>query len=268
MLNLIKKIFLFYISKFGYNITKKEVIDNSNDPIWVASKILDVKKVNIIVDAGASIGDITLNLTNIFPNSVVHAFEPFPEFFKLLNEKSDINKRIIPYPFALSDSDGVGLLNINKSEDTNSLLITDVQESNPHSNLLRTKETTEVETITLDQIFPKGTIDLLKLDLQGGEYNALQGAKNLLKQGRIKCIICEVMFDLCYKNQKKSSEIMAIFENHSFKLFNFYQNHYHNGELLQSDIIFYHESISSDIDELKKINFLPFSKYLSRKSGE
>jgi len=39
MLNLIKKFFLFYVSKFGYNITKKEIIDNSKDPVWVVSKI-------------------------------------------------------------------------------------------------------------------------------------------------------------------------------------------------------------------------------------
>ena len=71
------------MSKFGYNISKKVIIDKSNDPIWVASKILDVNKVNIIVDAGASISDITLNLTEVFPNSVIHAFEPFPEFLKL-----------------------------------------------------------------------------------------------------------------------------------------------------------------------------------------
>ena len=75
------------MSKFGYNISKQVIVDKSNNPIWVVSKILDVDKVNIIVDAGASIGDITLNLTEVFPNSVIHAFEPFPEFFKILNIK-------------------------------------------------------------------------------------------------------------------------------------------------------------------------------------
>ena len=256
------------MSKFGYNIRKKLIIDQSNDPIWVTSKILDVDKVNIIVDAGASIGDITLNLSKVFPNSVIHAFEPFPEFFKILNDKSEINKRIIPYSCALSDSDGVGFLNINKSEDTNSLLKSDVHESNPHSNLLETKKTTEVETKTLDQIFPNETIDLLKLDLQGGEYNALQGAINLLNDQRIKCIICEVMFQKIYKNQRHGSDLILFLEKQGFKIFNFYQNHYHHGACLQADIILYHKSISSDIDQLKKENFLPFSKYLARKSLE
>ena len=67
--------------KFGYNIRKQVIIDKSNDPIWVVSKILDITNVNVIVDAGESIGDITVELIKVFPHSVIHAFEPYPEFF-------------------------------------------------------------------------------------------------------------------------------------------------------------------------------------------
>ena len=126
--------------------------------------------------------------------------------------------------------------------------------------MLETKETTKVETKTLDQIFPSETIDLLKLDLQGGEYNALQGAINLLNEQRIKCIICEVIFDKIYKKQKNATELLSFLESKDYKILNFYQNHYHHGELLQSDIVFYHNSISNGVDRLKKENFLPFSK--------
>jgi FkbM family methyltransferase len=265
MLKYLKIIFLFFTKRFGYNIRKQEIIDKSNDPIWVVSKILDLEKVNLVVDAGASIGDITIKFTEDFPNSEVHALEPFPKFFEILNEKSKIYNRIIPYACALSNTNGKALLNINKSEGTNSLLNTEFHKSNPHSSLLETKGTIEVETKTLDKIFPKETIDLLKLDLQGGEYNALKGAENLLKHGRIKCIICEVMFQKSYKNQSNGSELILYLEEQGFKIFNFYQNHYHHGELLQSDIIFYHKSISNDVDRLKKENFLPFSNYLATK---
>ena len=249
----------------GYNIRKQEIIDKSNDPIWVVSKILDLEKVNVVVDAGASIGDITLKFAEYFPNSEVHAFEPFPLFFETLNEKSKIYTRVIPYACALSNTNGKALLNINISEDTNSLLNTECHKSNPHSSLLETKETIEVETKTLDKIFPNETIDLLKLDLQGGEYNALKGAENLFKHERIKCIICEVMFQKNYKNQSNGSDLIMYLEKQGFKILNFYQNHYHHGELLQSDIILYHKSISRDVDRLKMENFLPFSNYLATK---
>jgi hypothetical protein len=76
------------------------------------------------------------------------------------------------------------------------------------------------------------------------------------------------MFQKIYKNQRHGSELILFLEKQGFKIFNFYQNHYHHGARLQADIILYHKSISSDIDQLKKENFLPFSKYLARKSLE
>ena len=119
-----------------------------------------------------------------------------------------------------------------------------------------------MESKQLDVLFPNETIDLLKLDLQGGEYNALKGAINLLNDKRIKCIICEVMFQKCYKNQRNASELLLFLEKNGFKIFNFYQNHFHHGKLLQSDVILYHHTIADKVELLKKKNFMPHSKFL------
>ena len=259
-----KKFFKYILNYFNYTILNNELIFNSDDPVRVVSNILDVDKVKIIVDGGASIGDTSKKFSAAFQNATVHAFEPFTKFFRLLKENSKNHNRIIPYSCALSNSSSLEYLNVNVSEGTNSLLRSEAQMTHPHFDLLKTKESIQVETKPLDILFPNETIDLLKLDLQGGEYNALQGAENLLKHERIKCIICEVMFQKSYKNQRNGSELIMYLEKQGFKIFNFYQNHYHHGELLQSDIVFYHNSISSDVDRLKKENFLPFSKYLER----
>ncbi len=61
---------------------------------------------------------------------------------------------------------------------------------------------------TLDTFFPNEIIDLLKLDLQDGEYNAMQGAESLLTHNRIKFIICEVMFEKSYKKQRNGSKLL------------------------------------------------------------
>lgn len=260
--------FLNLISRLGYNIRRQEIIDNSNDPVRVVSKILEVDKVKIIVDGGASIGDTSKLFSDAFPNSVVHAFEPFTKYYQILKANCKNYKKIIPLSYALSNTSKFEFLNINSSGGTNSLLDTEVKKTHPYYDLLETKEKIQVESKTLDVLFPNETIDLLKLDLQGGEYNALKGAINLLIDKRIKCIICEVMFQKSYKNQRNGSELIMYLEDQGFKVLNFYQNHYHHGELLQSDIIFYHESISSSIDRLKKETFLPFSNYLTRKCVE
>jgi FkbM family methyltransferase len=264
----LKKFFKYILSYFNFTVLNNDLIFCSDDPILVVSKILNVDKVKIIVDGGASIGDTSKKFSDIFQNATVHAFEPFPKFFMILKESSKNRKRIIPYSYALSKGSSSEYLNVNASEGTNSLLDSENHQTNPYCELLETKKSIKVETKPLDVLFSNETIDLLKLDLQGGEYNALKGAENLLKHERIKCIICEVMFQKSYKNQRNGSELIMYLNEQGFKIFNFYQNHYHHGELLQSDIIFYHKSISGEIDGLKKMNFLPFSKYLARKRGE
>lgn len=47
----------------------------------------------------------------------------------------------------------------------------------------------EVQTLRLDDIFPTETFDLIKMDIQGAEYNALLGGIDLIK--RAKCLILE-----------------------------------------------------------------------------
>ena len=262
MLSVLKPLFLNLIARLGYNIKRQEIIDNSNDPVRVASQILDVDEVKIVVDGGASIGDTTKKLSDYFHNAVVHAFEPFTKYYQILKESCKNNKKIIPHSYALSSTSTFELLNINSSEGTNSLLKTEVNETHPYYDLLETKETIQVESKTLDILFPNETIDLLKLDLQGGEYDALQGADNLLTQNRIKCIICEVMFQKSYKNQRNGSELLLFLEKNGFRIFNFYQNHFHHGKLLQSDVILYHHTMSDKVELLQKKNFIPYSNFL------
>ena len=52
-------------------------------------------------------------------------------------------------------------------------------------------------------------IDILKLDIQGGELLAFQGAKELLGMQAIECIFCEVEFRSLYKNQPLFWDITA-----------------------------------------------------------
>lgn len=257
-----KKILKYILNSLNYTVIRSELIQNSDDPIQVVSNIFDTNEVKLIVDGGASIGDTSKIFSETFPNSVVHAFEPFTKSYKVLKENCENHKRIIPSSYALSNTSKFEILKVNESEGTNSLLDTECPKNHPYYNLLETKETIRVESKSLDVLFPNETIDLLKLDLQGGEYDALQGAENLLKQNRIKCIICEVMFQSSYKNQRNGSELLMFLEKHGFKIFNFYQNHSHLGKLLQSDVILYHQTIEDKVELLQKKNFIPYSNFL------
>jgi hypothetical protein len=158
--------------------------------------------------------------------------------------------------------DGTDSLNINKSEGTNSLLCSCVSKNHPHHDLLASVNKVNVVTKKLDRLFPTETIDILKLDLQGGEYNTLIGAVNLLTSNRIKSIICEVIFEKSYNNQKNAFDLISLIETYNFKLFNLYQCHYHHGKLLQADALFFHSSIIEIVEENSKNQLMPHSKYL------
>jgi FkbM family methyltransferase len=252
-----------FLKHFKLSILNTELVDKSDNPFFVISKILTNSETKTIVDGGASVGNTSKELAKLFPNAVVHAFEPFPKFFQTLQEACKSEKRIISYQYALSNNDGTMLLNINKSEATNSLLRTEIQKNHPHCDLLASTGTTKVEIKTLDSLFASEEIDVLKLDLQGGEYDALIGANNLLIKGKIKIIICEVLFEKCYQNQRKASDLINFIESKGFEILNFYQCNYHHGRLLQSDVVFYHKSIAELIVKETSKGFMPHSKYLN-----
>ena len=62
--------------------------------------------VRTVLDIGANIGISTLYLASIFPNAVVHAFEPEPGNCELLAANAKAVPRIRVYPFALGAEDG------------------------------------------------------------------------------------------------------------------------------------------------------------------
>jgi len=255
---LLKKLILF----LGYSLLNINIIKRSDDPFIIISELLPVFDTKLIVDGGASIGDTSIKLAKLFPFSKVHAFEPFPKFYHILEGICKKNVNITAYNFALSDVEGTNSLNINKSEGTNSLFRSCVSKDHPHHDLLAPVSKVDVFTKKLDYLFPTETIDILKLDLQGGEYNALIGAIDLLTSNRIKSIICEIIFEKSYHDQKNAFDIISLIESYNFKLFNLYQCHYHHGKLLQADALFFHKSKDDTVVKSSMKYIMPHSKFL------
>ena len=263
MLNKFKIIIRILIYKFGLEIHKKSLLNQIDDPFFVLSKLLDGQKIKLIVDGGASIGDTSARFSSLFPHAVIHAFEPFPKFYNILKKNCSRNLLIKPHDNALSDTNGQKILNINKSEGTNSLLNTKLDKNHHHHDLLTPVGSVEVKTITLDELFPNAIIDILKLDLQGGEFDALIGAKELISNHKINSILCEIIFDKHYQSQKNGTELLSFIESNGFSLFNFYQCNYHQGKLIQADALFFHKSTQTLINKNADKYFMQFSKYLN-----
>ena len=227
------------------------------------SLILESDSINTIIDGGASIGDISQKLSYMFPCSTVYAIEPYPAFHTNLEKIASENKKIQAVKIALSDKNGSEVLKINKSEGTNSLLKSSEEGSAIYGDLLKTIGEIEVKSQMLDTFLDENSIeqvDLLKLDLQGSELPALTGASKALTEGKIKCVLCEIMFQPQYESQPSASTILhELMENHDFTLFNFYQPHHHHGYLCQTDALFLHSSIHRSAKEKSHLAFHPYS---------
>ena len=78
----------------------------------------------------------------------------------------------------------------------------------------------KVPTITLDSFTRKKKIkliDILKIDVDGFEYNLLKGAERFIKKGKVKIILIEINGKTSnYK--KKEKKIISFLEKYEFRL--------------------------------------------------
>ena len=241
MIHQLKKLIKNIFRKLGYDLVSNKLLAKSDDPFHIISIISDREKVCVVVDGGASIGDTSQRFSDLFPNAIIYSFEPYPEFIKCLEAKSAKNPKIHVEPFALSSTSGKEKLIVNKSKGTNSLLTGAKLGKSIYGEQMEMESAIEVYATTLDTWAQKQgieKIDILKLDLQGGELEALKGSASLLEDGKVSMILCEVILQKCYDDQPRWHNIANLVEGYGYRLLNLYQPHFHLGSIIQADFIF------------------------------
>ena len=84
----------------------------------------------------------------------------------------------------------------------------------------------KVSTSTLDTFVKKNnikSIDILKVDIEGSEYEFLKGARNTLKKNKVKIILIEIS-DKKKNHKKKEKKIINFLEKKNFIFLNKYVN--------------------------------------------
>ncbi|RZK47804.1 MAG: FkbM family methyltransferase [Pedobacter sp.] len=145
--------------------------------------------IDIIVDAGANIGSVSLDFAYYFPHSKVLAFEPVFSTYERLKLKTSKYNNIIPVQIALGEGTYQVEISLNAEDTINSI------SSKPDEQNISGKEVISVST--LDAYIKQNNIlkvDLLKIDVEGFEFKVLEGADNLLSNS-IKAIVLEVGYE-------------------------------------------------------------------------
>ena len=145
---------------------------------------IDFKEGDIVIDIGANVGMVSILLAKKFPFLKIYSFEPLKEnydnFIKNI-ELNNIPKGVITAENKAVTKDGRLITMSINSANKGGSSTTDVISINS----IMTKENSQVESITLEEIFKKYNINklkLLKIDCEGSEYEILYNADtNLLK---------------------------------------------------------------------------------------
>ncbi len=191
-----------------------------------------------IIDIGAA------NIVSLNPDNVYYLFEPEKEAFIKLVNKFKNNKKVSIFNIGLYNKKSTEILYVAKKKECSSLL-------SPNWDVLKkynakrflTEYTTMIEVDRLDNILSSDikTIDKLKLDTQGTEYEILEGCGDLLN--KVKTIVCEVEHIELYQNQKLYSDITSYLGDYGFEFYKWERQVKWGKDLIFGDAVYINKNL-------------------------
>jgi FkbM family methyltransferase len=149
----------------GYDV--KRLTGNEEQNAFEVQGLLTHQKPRVIFDEGAYIGVVSSRYHEMFPNAILHAFEPFPESYTKLKQNVGDSNFIILHNTAISNTEGKLVLDTNPFNPSNSIFQTDPMGIMFWGqDILGTVGQTQVESTTIDAFCEKNAIsqiDILKM---------------------------------------------------------------------------------------------------------
>ncbi|WP_286226974.1 MULTISPECIES: FkbM family methyltransferase [unclassified Polynucleobacter] len=136
----------------------------------------------IFVDVGANIGAFTILASKVVKAKSI-SFEPLPDTVDRLKDQIQINRI----------NNVVSVRNKGVGDKTGALFFTNNNDTiNKVSLAGNVENTTKVEVTTLDEELDNNAKYFFKIDVEGFEYNVIQGGKNILSSQNTIAMIIEL----------------------------------------------------------------------------
>lgn len=234
----ISRLLKSFVHKFGYDIVRYSVKNRGDNPYLDMAHFVSNRN-PIIFDIGANLGESLESFKAVFPFALLHCFEPSTKAFSTLTKKYNNSKDIFLYSDAFGSEIRSQWFFDNEFPYMSSFL-----ELGPYGygNVINKRLIT---TNTLDNFAGSAgfkSIDIVKIDTQGFEYNVLLGGSELLASGKIKLIHVELTFTEMYLNLPSYRLILEYLHEHEFVLCGIYRQHFQNGYLSWADALFVRRS--------------------------
>jgi FkbM family methyltransferase len=177
-------------------------------------------KGDVFWDIGANIGFYSVMLSGNFKKIV--AVEPNPATAATLRNRTRRNSHIEILELALSDKNGPAFLytqeeafclaGFNNRNGSDSLLSRiDYKSARDPSNdrVVQNRPSIQVFQRRFDEL-NTGTVDLVKVDVEGAEFLVLEGMRNSLKDRLVKRVIVEL------HNRERKTELESFFADYGY----------------------------------------------------
>ena len=149
---------------------------------------------DVFLDVGANVGFFSLTASRrVGPGGAVHAFEPVPRLARLLRRTVDINSltNLTVVEAAVGASSGETTMAVMKDSAYSHVLEGAEAAASDHGDL----QVVPVRTVSLDEYVAEkvnGRPTVMKMDIEGAEVAALNGARYLLSAPNGPAVICEI----------------------------------------------------------------------------
>jgi len=218
------------------NISPKVVTQSLSFDDRIANMIKAGFSPKCIFDCGASVGQWSYKVSKLFPGAQIVAIEPNSMVIERTRDQlKSISPAVIIEQCAIGAVPGKAFLNIWDNEHTkmSGSSLKDHVQGEPQNKM-------EVRIETLDNICQRHrlTPDFVKLDLQGGEIEALKGAHQILQNTEV--IISEFGCLQAYIDRTTPFDLMKVMYDHDYCLYDIIDLIYrpYDGALTGGDFIF------------------------------
>jgi FkbM family methyltransferase len=171
----------------------------------------------VVIDVGVNVGTTILKFAKYSQGGKVFGFEPDIEMFA--RAKKNI---------ALNNYKNISLIDKGLGSKATRVKLYKVHENNPgmnrvldSSNLNDDYDFTEIEVIRLDDFVQDNNIekiDLIKIDVEGYEFNVIQGSIDIIRN--MRPIFFIELLDANLKEHNNSAEqLVRFFEDYNYQVF-------------------------------------------------
>lgn len=194
----------------------------------------------VVVDIGAA-GGLKQSWTGFEDRIVGVLFEPNPDRASEIRNKSTKFKKIIVEETALGSTEGKRSLNLAKSSGCSSFLFANNEFLSTYSvaEAFDTTHKVDVEVRSYIELFEEGRVpipDVIKIDVQGFEYEVLSGFGDLL--GHVLAVELEAHFYPIYRGQRLFHDIVLLLRRFGLILRKLAPVNHFDGDLVEVDAWF------------------------------